>query len=85
MHGSHPPMWFFPALVHFAWVMVLAHSILAAVAGWGLLERTQWGRIVAIVSAILNFFHFFPFGLAMGIATLVLLIGGRNWVLYEQL
>jgi hypothetical protein len=84
-HGSGPPMWFFPALVHFAWVFMAAHSVLAVAAGWGLLERAQWGRILAIVSAILNFFHFFPFGLAMGIATLILLIGGRNWVLYENL
>ena len=85
MHGPQPPMWFFPAIMRFSWVILTARSILAAAAGWGLLERAQWGRIVAIVAAILDLFHFFPFGLAMGIATLVLLIGGRNWVLYESL
>ena len=84
MHGNVPPMWFFPALIRFAWVFLLGRAILSAIAGWGLLEREQWGRIVAIIAAILNLFHF-PFGLAMGIATLVLLIGSRNWTLYEQL
>lgn len=84
MHGSTPPMWIFPALMRFAWLFIVGRAILSVVAGWGLLEHTQWGRIVAIVAAILNLFHFFPFGLAMGIATLVLLIGGRNWFLYEN-
>jgi hypothetical protein len=85
MHGNMPQMWFFPTLIRFAWVFLLGRAILAAVAGWGLLERTEWGRIVAIIAAILNLFHFFPFGLAMGIATLIILIGSRNWTLYEQL
>jgi len=84
-HGPMPHMWFFPAIVRFAWVFLVGRAILAAVAGWGLLERTQWGRIVAIVASILNFFHFFPFGLALGIATLIILIGARNWALYEEL
>ena len=60
-------------------------SILAAVAGWGLLERTQWGRIVAIVASILNLFISSPSGLALGIATLIILLGDRNWSLYEEL
>lgn len=85
MHGPFPQMWFFPTLIRFAWVFLVGRAILAAVAGWGLLERTQWGRIVAIVAAILNLFHFPPFGLALGIATLIILIGGRNWMLYEEL
>ena len=78
-------MWFFPALLRFAWVFLVGRAVLSAVAGWGLLERTQWGRIVAIIAAILNLFHFFPFGLALGVATLIILIGARNWALYEDM
>ncbi|HVN92544.1 MAG TPA: hypothetical protein VMT38_02555 [Terracidiphilus sp.] len=85
MNGNGPQMWFVPTLLRFAWIFLAGRSILAAVAGWGLLERTEWGRIVAIVAAILNLFHFFPLGLALGIATLILLIGQRNWALYEDL
>jgi hypothetical protein len=85
MNGHGPQMWFFPALLRFAWIFVTGRAVLAAIAGWGLLERTQWGRIVAIVAAILNLFHFFPLGLAIGIATLIILIGTRNWMLYEEL
>ncbi len=84
-HGPMSQMWFFPGLLRFAWVYLVGKSILAAVAGWGLLEREQWGRIVAIVASILNFFHFFPFGLALGVATLIILVGARNWSLYDEL
>ena len=83
-HGSMPNMWFFPALLRFAWIFVLGRAVLAAVAGWGLLERTQWGRIVAIIAAILCLIRI-PFGTAMGIATLIILMGMRNWGLYEEL
>jgi hypothetical protein len=54
------------------------------VAGWGLLERTQWGRIVAIIAAILSLIRI-PLGTALGIATLIILIGARNWMLYDEL
>jgi hypothetical protein len=56
---------------------------MALVAGWGLWERTGWGRIVAIVAAFLNILKF-PFGTALGIWTLVLLLGYRNSTLYQQ-
>ncbi len=83
-HGPMPQMWFFPGLLRFAWLFVVGRAALAAVAGWGLLEKTQWGRIVAIVAAILCLIRF-PLGTALGIATLIILIGTRNWALYEDL
>jgi hypothetical protein len=82
--GSMPPMWFGPALFHFVWVALLVRAALALIAAWGLHERTQWGRIVAIVVAILSLIRF-PFGTALGIWTLVVLLGYRNTTLYEQL
>jgi hypothetical protein len=84
MGGSAPPYWFFPAIVHFAWIAIAIRAILAVIAGWGLLERTQWGRIIAIVAGILALIRF-PLGTALGIATLVILLGNRNSALYEQL
>jgi hypothetical protein len=70
--------------MHLIWVAVLVRGALAVAAGWGLMERTQWGRIVAIVAAILSLLKF-PFGTALGIWTLVVLLGYRNSTLYEQL
>ena len=89
MHGPWggnpmPPMWFAPQLLHLAWIFVLLRGVLALVAGYGLLERAPWGRIVAIVAAFLNLLKF-PFGTAIGIWTLVVLMGYRNSTLYDQL
>jgi hypothetical protein len=83
-NGSMPPFWFGPAILPFVWVFLLVRVGLAAVAGWGLLERAPWGRVVAIVAAILCLLKF-PFGTAMGIWTLIVLLGYRNSTLYEQL
>ncbi|MFP5206227.1 MAG: hypothetical protein ACLGSH_12795 [Acidobacteriota bacterium] len=82
MHGW-PPGWM-PMAMHFAWVMVAGRAVLAFVAGWGLMEHAEWGRIAAIVVAILSLIHI-PFGTALGIWTLVMLLGYRNSSLYEQL
>ena len=57
---------------------------LAFVAGWGLMERARWGRVVAIVASFL-FLIKIPIGTALGIWTLVTLLGYRNSTLYEQL
>lgn len=82
-----PPFWFAPAILRFAWGFLALRVGLAIVAGWGLLERAQWGRIVAIVAAFVTIFSFshFLFGTAIGIWTLVVLMGYRNTTLYDQL
>ena len=76
--------WFGPALLHFVWVVLTVRSALAIIAAWGLYERTQWGRIVAIVAAFLSLLKF-PFGTALGIWSLVILLGYQNSTLYDQL
>jgi len=83
-HGPFPPEMLGPALMRFAWIAILVRAGLALAAGWGLYERAQWGRIVAIVAAILSLLKF-PLGTALGIWTLVVLLGYRNTTLYEQL
>jgi hypothetical protein len=90
MHGPWgngnpmPPFWFGPAILHLAWVFIIVRFALALIAAWGLLEHAQWGRILAIVAAIFNILKF-PFGTAIGIWTLVVLLGYRNSTLYDQL
>jgi hypothetical protein len=82
-HGDIPDF-FGPAFIHLIWVSILIRTALAIVAAWGLLERTRWGRIFAIVVAILSLLKF-PFGTALGIWTLVVLLGFRNSMLYQQI
>lgn len=79
-----PPFWIGAMLFRFAWPFLLLRSCLALVAAWGLMEREQWGRIIAIIAAFLSLLRF-PFGTAMGIWTLVTLLGYRNRTLYDQL
>jgi hypothetical protein len=83
-HDPDFPTWIFPTALRFGVASLTIRVALCAVAGWGLLERTLWGRIVAIVAAILSLIHI-PLGTALAIATLVILLGYRNWTLYEQL
>lgn len=82
--GPMPPEWLGQAIFHAVWVGVLIRVALSLVAAWGLHERAQWGRIVAIIAAVWSLIH--PLvGTALGIWTLVVLLGYRNTTLYEQL
>jgi len=84
-HGNFPlGPGFGSAIIHFAWIMLVVRSGLAFVAGWGLMERAPWGRVVAIVAAFLCILKI-PFGTALAIWTLVTLLGYRNTSLYDQL
>jgi hypothetical protein len=73
-----------PAILRFGWSIIIVRSALAIIAGWGLMERTQWGRIVAIAAAFVNLIKI-PIGSALGIWTLVTLLGYRNTTLYDRL
>ena len=84
MHGPMSPDWMGPAFIHLIWVFLVLRAGLALAAGFGLMEHTQWGRLVAIVAAIFSVLKF-PFGTALGIWTLVVLLGYRNSSLYDQL
>jgi hypothetical protein len=84
MHGPVPPVFMGHFLLQFAWVFLVARVALSVCAGWGLMQHAQWGRMVAIIAAVFCLLKF-PFGMAMGIWTLVMLLGYRNGTLYEQL
>jgi hypothetical protein len=85
MHGPFRPEWFGPAILQFVWVFALLWSLFLFTVGWGLMHREPWGRVVAIVAAFINLFKFVPVGTALGIWTLVTLMGYRNQTLYDQL
>jgi hypothetical protein len=82
-NGGFPPF-LGPAFLHLVWVMVIARSGIALLAGLGLMERASWGRVLAIVAAFLGILRF-PIGTGIGVWTLVVLMGYRNATLYDQL
>lgn len=84
-HGPWGPWGFGPPFfLHFAWAFVVVRSGLGLLAGWGLMERTEWGRVVAIAAAFFSLLRI-PIGTALGIWTLVTLLGYRNTALYNRL
>lgn len=60
---------FVPTLVGSIAVLILLKGVACFAAGWGLLERESWARLLAIILAIVSLFNV-PFGTALGIYTL---------------
>ena len=64
--------------------VLLVKGIIGVIAGWGLLERQSWARILAIVIACVSLIHF-PLGTAIGIYTLWVLLPGTSEMEYRQM
>jgi len=69
---SETTAWLHPLLTSIA-ILVLAKAVVGFLAGWGLLQRESWARMLALVLAFLALFHI-PFGTALGIYTLWVLL-----------
>jgi hypothetical protein len=52
--------------------------------GWGLMKHQSWARIAAIVLGVLALFHP-PFGTALGIYTLWVLVSGDAGTEYDRM
>ncbi|HEV2383033.1 MAG TPA: zinc ribbon domain-containing protein [Terriglobia bacterium] len=65
-------------------VFLSATAVIGLAAGWGLLDRRLWARMLAIVIGCLSLLSF-PFGTALGIYTLWVLASAGADVEYERL
>lgn len=72
---GHPMLGLF--WTKFAWMALALRVGLGVAAAIGLMQKTTWGRVVAIVAAFLAILHF-PFGTAIGIWTLAVLLKAPN-------
>jgi hypothetical protein len=68
----------------FAGFWVAAFAVLELVTAWGLFERRPWARILALILGFLALLRF-PFGTALGIYTLWVLLPGFAGQEYDQL
>jgi zinc-ribbon domain len=68
----------------FAGFWVAAFAVLELVTAWGLFERRPWARILAIILGFLALLRF-PFGTALGIYTLWVLLPGAAGQEYDRL
>ncbi|HEV2222035.1 MAG TPA: zinc ribbon domain-containing protein [Candidatus Acidoferrales bacterium] len=70
--------------IAFASVIIVVQALLSFIAAWGLFERQSWGRIVAIVAAVLSLWRI-PFGTALGVYTLWVLLPASSEMEYRSL
>ena len=75
---------FVPGLLRSIGGMLLAGALIGVVAGWGLLERRPWARMLAIVLGCFNLVDM-PFGTALGIYTMWVLLPAKSEEEYRQI
>jgi zinc-ribbon domain len=82
-HGPFAPMWIgslWPVIA----VTAVCAAALALIAGYGLLNRRPWGRVLAIIAGVLALIKF-PLGTALGIYTLWVLASGASGLEYDAI
>jgi hypothetical protein len=57
---------------------------LGFLAGWGLLNHQPWARLLAIVLGVISLFFHIPFGTALGVYTLWVLLPAASEAEYES-
>jgi hypothetical protein len=79
----HPPGWDWTMAGSVVWTLVVSRIAVAALAGWGLREHTQWGRPIAFLASAVSFLQF-PIGVALAIYTFTLLLGKEHAKFYDH-
>lgn len=85
MPGGPPPFvaQFMHPLLMALGLFVLAKAAAGFLAGWGLMQRAPWARILALILAFLALFNI-PFGTALGIYTLWVFLPSESEKQYEE-
>jgi apolipoprotein N-acyltransferase len=71
-------------LAGFIGTLLLATAVAGLLAGWGLLNYRPWARVLALVLGIISLLHV-PFGTALGIYTLWVLLPAESEREYQHL
>jgi hypothetical protein len=84
--GAPPdvPVGFLTSLVSTLGIVVLAKAACGFAAGWGLMQREPWARVVALVLSFISLFNI-PFGTAIGVYTMWVLLPGQSQQEYDTL
>jgi len=75
---------FVHGLVQFFGLLLLLEGALGLAAGWGLLERRPWARVMTLVLGCISLIKV-PFGTALGIYTLWVLLPAQSEEEYRQM
>jgi hypothetical protein len=79
-----PPAFLTPLLSTVA-ILLLAKAACGFIAGWGLLQREPWARVLVLVVAFVSLFTNIPFGTALGIYTMWVLLPAESEQEYEAM
>jgi len=82
-HQIPPPPFMAMIVVFVGWVMLI-RGVVGIVAGVGLLQRAPWARILALIMGFLSLLSF-PFGTALGVYTIWVLLAAGAEQEYERL
>jgi len=82
---NHPgrPAFLHP-LLSFIGILVVIKAFAGFATGWGLIQREPWARTLAVVLAFPSLFFNVPFGTALGIYTLWVLLPAESDVEYDK-
>jgi len=78
------PTAFLRPLLSVIGMFVLAKAAFGFLAGWGLLHREPWARILTLVLGFISLFHI-PFGTAVGVYTLWVLLPAQSQEEYDAM
>jgi hypothetical protein len=65
-------------------ILSIVKAVGGFLAGWGLLNRQPWARMLAIVLGVISLFFHIPFGTALGVYTLWVLLPAHSEEEYEK-
>jgi phage shock protein PspC (stress-responsive transcriptional regulator) len=82
MGAPEAPTSFLRPLLNVVAIMILAKAACGFFAGWGLLHREAWARVAALVLGFISLFNI-PFGTAVGVYTLWVLLPAQSQAEYE--
>lgn len=83
--GPEPAIGFLRPLLSVVAILLLAKAAIGFLAGWGLLQHEHWARVLALVLAFISLFTNIPFGTALGVYTLWVLLPSESEREYHAL
>jgi hypothetical protein len=66
-------------------ILLFAKAAIGFIAGWGLLQHEKWARVLALVLAFVSLFTNIPFGTALGVYTMWVLLSADSEREYDAL